>query len=90
MADNSIKLLIHFMRHILIAAILFCAVAGVSIFLWYVTVRLEQAGVPDAIRVTLFWVSELLFWLDVGCLILYVLSEVIKWLRELWASFCES
>lgn len=89
MADNSFKVLFHFMRHILIAAVLFCAVAAVAIFLWYVTVRLEQLGVPYPIRITLFWVSELLFWLDVGCLILYVLSEVIKWLKELWASFCE-
>jgi hypothetical protein len=87
MARSSFKLVFHFLRHLLIAALLFCAVAGVAILLWYSTKMMERYGVPDEIRVVCFYVSELLFWLDVGCLVLFVLAEVIKFLRELWDDF---
>ncbi|MGH6703732.1 MAG: hypothetical protein ACRECG_10090 [Bradyrhizobium sp.] len=86
---ESFKVLFHFLRHILIAAILFMAVAGIAIFLWYATVVMKRYGVPDEIRVTCYYLSELLFWLDVGCLVIYVLAEVVKWLIEIAASFRE-
>ncbi len=50
---------------------------------------MERYGVPDQIRVTCYYLSELLFWLDVGCLFIYVLAEVVKRLIEIAASFRE-
>lgn len=84
---DGFKVLFHFLRHILIAAVLFMAVAGIAILLWYATVLMERAGVPDEIRVTCYYLSELLFWLDVGCLVIYVIAEVVRWLLEIVASF---
>ena len=86
MADGSFKTLFHLLQHILIAAILFCAVAGIAILLWYATVMMDQYGVPPQIRVTCFWLSEFFFWTDVFCAVVYVLSEVFKWLKEIAAS----
>jgi hypothetical protein len=87
MAGDSFKLVFHFLRHLLYAALLFCAVAAVAILLWYSTKLMGEYGIPDEIRLVCFYVSELLFWLDVGCLVLFVLAEVIKFLRELWDDF---
>lgn len=86
MADESTKMLIHLLRHILIAAGLFCAVAAIAILLWYSTVVMEQWGVPKQIWLTCFYLSEVLFWTDVFCMVVYLASEVYKWLREILES----
>lgn len=80
----SFKPVYQFLQHILIATLLFIAVAAVAIFLWYLTKLMDSWGVPDHIRLTCLYLSDFLFWLDVGCLVIYVLSEVWKWLREIY------
>ena len=87
MPGDSFKLVFHFLRHLLYAAILFSAVAGAAILLWSSTKLMEKYGISDEIRLVCFYVSELIFWLDVGCLVLFVLAEVIKFLRELCEDF---
>ena len=82
--EGSYKSFFHLLQHILIAAVLFCAVGAVAIFLWYVTVQLEHWGVSEEIRTPLHYAATLLFWLDIFCLFVFVLAEVWKWLKEIF------
>lgn len=90
MSEQTFKHLFHLLQHIFIAAVLFSAVAAVAILLWYGTVWMEHHGVPPEIRVTCHYVANFLFAIDVFCLVVYVLSEVVKWLKEIIASFKET
>jgi len=81
--EVSFKSLFHLLAHILIAGVLFCAVAGVAISLWYATVLMEKHDVPDEIRVPCHYVATFLFAVDIFSLVVYVLSEVWKWLKEI-------
>lgn len=80
----TVKLFWHFLLHLLVAALLFIAVACVAIFLWYLTDLMKQYGVPSTIHLSLFYVSEGLFFLDLGSFIFVVLVEVAKFVRNVW------
>jgi hypothetical protein len=82
----TLKLLFHFIFHILIGTVLFGAVAGAAIGLWMVTDLMQSRGIPYEIWIVCYLVTELLFWLDVLCLVFFVCVEVWKLLREIWQS----
>ena len=82
----TLKLLFHFVFHILIGTVLFGAVAGAAIGLWFATDFMQAHGVPYEIWIVCHFVTELLFWLDVLCLVFFVLVEVWKLLRKIWQS----
>lgn len=82
----TLKLLFHFVFHILVGTILFGVVAGAAIGLWFVTDLMQVYGVPYEIWIVCYFVTELLFWLDVLCLVFFVVVEVWKLLREIWQS----
>jgi hypothetical protein len=82
----ALKLLFQFVFHIFIGTVLFGAVAGAAIGLWYVTDLMQAGGVPYEIWIVCHFVTELLFWLDVLCLVFFVVVEVWKLLREIWQS----
>lgn len=80
------RLFWHFLLHLLVAALLFCAVAAVAILLWYATVVMEQYGVPYGIRIVCHYVSEILFGTDVFCLLFFTVVEGWKLVRDIWKS----
>ena len=63
--NPTLKPLLHFLYHILIAAVLFGAVAGVASLLWYGTEFMQGHGIPPEIYVVCYIVAELLFAIDV-------------------------
>jgi hypothetical protein len=79
---HSAKLLLHFIIHIIVAAVLFSVVAGVAYGLWFGTQWLKQQGVPDEFYLGVWAITELLFWLDVLCFVVFVSVEV-------WQLLCE-
>jgi hypothetical protein len=86
----TVKLLFHFLFHILVGAILFVAIAAVAIGLWYATELMQEQRVPYLIWGICFLVSELLFLLDVLCLVFFIVVEVWKFLRASWGSLKSS
>ena len=72
---ESIKLLFHFVLHIVIAA-------G-AYLLWLGTEWLRARGFPDELYWGVWFVAELTFGLDVLCFVVFVLAEVWKLVREI-------
>ena len=80
----DLRILFHFMVHIVCAALLFSVVAGVALLLWAGTIWIKGLGAPYEIWVVCYWVSELLFWFDVGCFGFYVICQGTKLIGEIW------
>jgi len=80
---QNLKLVLHFLLHMLIASVLFGAVASFAVVLWWFTKWLESLGVPTEIALGMWAATELLFWLDVLCFAVFVIAEVWKLLREI-------
>lgn len=81
----AIKVLLHFLLHIVTGIILFGAVAGAAILLSYVAQWIATVGVPYEISLGCYLVTDLLFWLDVLCFVFFIGVEVWKLLREIAA-----
>jgi hypothetical protein len=81
--NSTLKLLLHFLYHILIAAVLFGAVAGVASLLWYGTEVMQLHGIPPEIYVVCYIVAELVFAVDVICLLFFIGVEGWILLREI-------
>jgi len=79
----TLKLLLHFLYHILVAAVMFGAVAGVASLLWYGTMFMQEHGIPAEIYVVCYIVAELLFAIDVICLLFFIGVEGWILLREI-------
>jgi hypothetical protein len=81
--SDSIKLLLHFVLHIIIATVLFAAIAAGAFLLWLGTEWLKARGFPDELYWGVWFVAELTFGLDVLCFVVFVLAEVWKLVREI-------
>jgi hypothetical protein len=80
---KSLELVGRFVVQMIVAGFLFATVAGVAYLLWEGTEWLKQQGVPDHIYLGSWVVTELLFWLDVLCFVVFAVAETIKLLREI-------
>jgi hypothetical protein len=80
---NSLKLVGRFLVQMVVAASLFAAVAGVAYLLWLGTQWLQRQGVPDHLYLAAWFVTELLYGLDVLCFVVFAVAETIKLLREI-------
>jgi hypothetical protein len=77
------NIVIRFVLQMIIGAILFAIVAGVAYLLWLGTEWLRQKGVPDHFYLAAWACTELLFWLDVLCFVVFVVGEAIKLVRDI-------
>lgn len=82
---DSIKLIVHFVIHILVASFLFGVVTLAAFGLWWFTMWLKNMGAPNEIWAVGYVVSELVFWIDVFCFGVFVLAEVYKLIKEIIA-----
>lgn len=82
---DSIKLIVHFVIHILVASFLFGVVTLAAFGLWRFTMWLKGIGAPDEIWFVSYVVSELVFWVDVFCFGVFVIAEVYKLIKEIIA-----
>ena len=87
--NPAAKLIFRFLIHIFVGAFLFGVVAAVATVLWYFTEVMRQHHVPELICLICEWVSELLFFLDVICLLFLMGVEVWKLLRDVWGTLRE-
>lgn len=83
------KLIFRFLIHIFVGAFLFAVVAGAATVLWYAVDVMREHGVPTLICTICEWVSELLFFLDVVCLLFLMGVEVWRLLRDVWGTLRE-
>jgi hypothetical protein len=67
----------------IVAAVLFAAVAGVAYILSLGAGWLQQQGAPGYLQWAVTAVTELLFGLDVLCFVVFAIGETIKLLREI-------
>jgi hypothetical protein len=82
--SKTIAIIGHFVFHIVVATFLFVALALAALGVWYFTQWLKDIGAPWEIWFTCTLISELLFGLDVLCLLVFVVAEVWKLLREIY------
>jgi len=68
----------------IVAALLFAALAGVAYILWLGTEWLERQGVPAYLHVGVLGIAIFLFGLDVLCFVVFALGETIKLLLEIY------
>lgn len=80
----NLRVLFHFIVHVICAALLFSALAAVALVMWAATNWIKTLGAPYEIWIVCYWVSELLFWLDVGCFALYAICQGWKLVKEIW------
>lgn len=83
---DSVKLIIHFVIHIVVASFLFGVVTLAALALWWFTQWIKGLGAPDEIAFVSYAVSELVFWLDVACFGVFVIAEAYKLVREIIAN----
>lgn len=83
--SDSVKLVVHFVIHILVASFLFGAVTLAALALWWFTQWIKALGAPDEITFVSYAVSEVVFWIDVLCFGLFVVAEAYKLVREIIA-----
>jgi hypothetical protein len=84
------KLIFRFLIHILVGVFLFGAMAAAATVLWYATDVMREHRVPAFICWICELVSELLFFLDVICLLFLMGVEVWKLLRDVWGTLRET
>jgi uncharacterized membrane protein len=84
------KLIFRFLIHIFVGAFLFAVVALAATVLWYATEIMREHHVPPLITWICELVSELLFFLDVICLLFLMAVEVWKLLRDVWGTLRET
>ena len=82
---NSLKLIVHFVVHIIVASFLFGVVTLAAFALWWFTQWIKGLGAPHEIWFVSYVVSELVFWLDVVCFGVFVIAEAYKLIREIIA-----
>lgn len=83
------KLIFRFLIHILVGAVLFGVMAAAATVLWYGTEVMREHHVPAVICWICEMVAELLFFLDVVCLLFLMGVEVWKLLRDVWGTLRE-
>jgi hypothetical protein len=83
--SSLVKLIVHFVIHILVAAVLFGVLTFAAYCLWWFTEWLKSIGAPYEIWIVSYVVSELVFWLDALCFVVFVSAEVYKLIREIIA-----
>jgi hypothetical protein len=81
--SDSVKLIVHFVIHIIVASFLFGVVTLAAFALWWFTQWIKELGAPDEITFVSYAVSELLFWIDVLCFGVFVVAEAYKLVREI-------
>jgi hypothetical protein len=79
-----------FDTYILVGVFLFGAMAAAATVLWYATDVMREHRVPAFICWICELVSELLFFLDVICLLFLMGVEVWKLLRDVWGTLRET
>ena len=73
-----------FVLQIFVGAVLFTAVALVAAGLWLLAQWLKNIGLPYHIWFVAEAITDLLFYLDVLCFIVFVVGEAIKLIREIY------
>ena len=83
---KTIQLVLQFLIEMLVAAVLFIAVAGIAYVLWLFAEWLKKQGVPDYINLGVAGVTALLFALDVICFVCFTIAQSWKLLRDIYHS----
>jgi hypothetical protein len=81
---ETIQLVLRFVVQMLVAAVLFAAVAGIAFGLSLGSEWLQKQGVPDYINLGVSGVTALLFTLDVICFVCFTVAEAWKLLRDIY------
>jgi hypothetical protein len=82
--QKTLEIIGLFIFHIVVAAFLFVTLALTAVGVWYFTEWLKQLGVPVEITYPCALVSDLLFGLDVLCLVVFVAAEGWKLLKRIY------
>ena len=73
-----------FVAQMIFGTFLFAVVVGFAVLIWLVSQWLEKVGIPYYISVVIEGVAILFFALDILCLVIFVLAETLKLLRDMW------
>lgn len=65
----------------LVGAVLYCVIAGISWGLSCVTVYLQDHNAPQHICTVTYWLAEFLFAVDVLCFVIFVVIECYTLIR---------
>lgn len=82
---ENLRLLFHFVVHILVGAIIFSVLAVAALALWELTEWMKNVHAPFELWIVCHGVADLLFFVDVICFVLFTLAEGLKLVREIWA-----
>ena len=80
---EPLKVLGHFLFHVIVAMVIFAAIMGAAWLLWELTEWLGRHDAPYILVVVGEVVAYLLFAVDVVCLGFFVIVEGIKLLKEI-------
>jgi uncharacterized membrane protein len=84
--DTPIQLLVHQLRHVLMAIVLFAAIALAAIGLWQATELMKRYEVPYVIEGGCHYLALLAFIVDAICFAFFLVFESYKFIREMWFS----
>jgi hypothetical protein len=80
----SIRLIIHFVGHIVLGVCLFVLTAAPALGLWELTRFIEGLQAPWWLIQVFHALAILLLAVDVICASFFILVEALKFLREIW------
>jgi len=83
----ALQIVGRFLLQMVIGALLFAAVALVSVALWAFTGWLGNQGVPYHISFVTGLMAQLVFYLDVLCFGVFVIGEAIGLIRDMITSW---
>lgn len=79
-----LRLLYHFLIHMLTGTILFVAIGGLAVGLHFLIAWLGDIGLPGELVMVLKAVEYLIFAVDIVLYVLFILREAISLAREIW------
>ena len=86
--SKRLKPAIDLIVHVLVGAMMFAALLGVAVSLAWLTNFLDRSRLaPEWLIHSAHWVEWGIFWLDMFCFGLFLLSEVATFCREIWRSW---
>jgi hypothetical protein len=82
--SQTLKIVFLFVFHIVVASVLFAVLALAAFLLWRFTEWLKQLGAPEQIWYTCEFLSDLIFYLDVLCFLVFSGVEVWRLVSRMY------
>ena len=79
-----LRLLFHFLIHMITGTILFAAIGGLAVGLHFLIAWLGGIGLPSELVMVMKAVEYLIFAVDIVLYVLFILREGISLAREIW------